>query len=48
MQDYDDYENDNEDKEYVGIDNGGKLWYGYDLIALVAVKLTTTTSLTKT
>ena len=48
LQGYDDHENDNEDKEYVGIDYDGKLCYGYDLIALVAVSLTTTTSPTKT
>ena len=49
MQDYDDHENDNEDKEYVGIGCDGKLSYDFnDLMALIAMTLTTTTSLTKT
>ena len=48
MQGYCDHENDNEDKENVGIDYDGKLCYGYDFIALVAVTLTTTSSPTKT
>ena len=44
LQGYDDHENDNEDKEYVGIGCDGKLSYDFnDLMALIAMTLTTIT-----
>ena len=46
MQDYDDHENGNEDEEYVGICCDGKL--SYDFNDLMAITLTTTTTITKT
>ena len=49
MQDYDDHENGNEDKEYVGIGCDGKLSYDFnDLMALIAMTLTTTITKTVT